>query len=189
MGLELNSKSSVSGVVRAFILLIPIFLLTTHDSRLTAAWAAEPIPRIAVIDVEKILENYRGTASSDKRLEELSKTKQGEREKIVSEIKGMREELILLNEGARAERQRQIEEKLKGLASFDRETRQTLGKKREEELKTIFDEVEAMVSAYAKEKGYTLVVTERAVLFHQEGMDLTDQIIKILNDRYDKRRS
>jgi Skp family chaperone for outer membrane proteins len=94
-----------------------------------------------------------------------------------------------LNEEARSERQKLIEEKLKGLAAFDREARTALVKKREEEMKGIFDEIEAVVASFAKAQGLTLVVSHRAVLYRQEGMEVTEAILKILNDQYAKKHS
>ncbi|MBI1953273.1 MAG: OmpH family outer membrane protein [Candidatus Omnitrophica bacterium] len=172
------------------LIVISGLLLSPLVTQPLPASAAESAAKLAVIDLDRILEGYRGTESSDKRLEKLSEDKKGQREKFVSEIKEMREELILLNEEARLERQKLIEEKLKGLAAFDREARTTLVKKREEEMKTIFDEIEAVVASFAKEQGFTLVVSHRAVLYRQEGMDVTDQVLKILNDHYgEKKRS
>lgn len=148
--------------------------------------AASPGLKIAVVRLSKIFEEYEKTKSSESQLEGLNKSKQAERERLVSEIKGMRDELILLNEEARQERQKGIEEKLKSLAGFDRETKETLRKKRDDAMKGILDEIEQTVTGYAKENGFTLVLNEQAVLYGVESIDVTDQVLSLLNERYAK---
>lgn len=143
-------------------------------------------PKIGMVRVSKIFDAYERTKSSESQLETLSKSKQAEREQLVSEIKGMRDELVLLNEQARAEKQKAIEEKLKALAGFDQEAKESLRKKRDDALKGIFDEIEAAVKAYAKENGFTVVLNDQAVLYGVESIDVTDQVLAILNEKYAK---
>jgi len=154
-----------------------------------AAESGASIHKVGVIKVSKLFEEYEGTKSSDAQLEQMSSAKQGEREKLVSEIKGMRDELVLLNDESRLERQRAIEEKIKGLAEFDRSAKDTLRKHREESLKKILDEIEGTVAKYSKENGFELVLSDRAVLYGIDALDITSEVLTILNEQYKKRRA
>ena len=140
-----------------------------------------------MVNLDKILHEYKRTLVSDKKLEELYGEKQTERERLVSEIKNLREELVLLNEESRRERQQQVEGKIKALADFDRDSRETLQKARDQAIKEILDEVEEVVASFSKEKGFDLVISSRAVLYGVESMDLTDPVLTILNNRYAKK--
>ena len=173
----------------SFFLFLP-FIPNLYPLSLTTVFAADgaasPGLKIAVVRLAKIFEEYEKTKSSESQLEGLNKSKQAERERLVSEIKGMRDELILLNEEARQERQKGVEEKLKSLAGFDRETKETLRKKRDDAMKGILDEIEQTVTGYAKENDFTLVLNEQAVLYGVESIDVTDQVLSLLNERYAK---
>ncbi len=117
----------------------------------------------------------------------MTQAKQAERDKIVSEIKGMREELILLNEQARSERQEEIEKKMKDLAEFDRQVKDALLKERDETGSSILEEVETTVAAYAKEHGFELILSGQAVLYGIETIDVTHEVLLILNERFRKK--
>ncbi len=153
---------------------------------LSSVWAADEVPavhKIAVVNLDKLFHDYEKTKASDSQLEQASKAKQEERAKLVSEIKSMKDELVLLNEQSRNERQQAIEKKLRQLADFDREAKDTLGKQRETAVKAILDQIEATVTSYAKDHGFELVLSERAVLYGIEAINITDQVLKILNSK------
>lgn len=99
----------------------------------------------------------------------------------------MRDELALLNDAAREERRKAIDERMRDLAAFDQSARDSLRDKRDASLEKILDEIERVVKAYAKEKGFELILSDRAVLFAVDPMDVTDDIIKILNQEYAKK--
>ena len=48
------------------------------------------------------------------------------------------------------------------------------------------DSVENFIKAYNKEKGYEIIFDKAACLFIDEKYDITDEIIKGLNERYNK---
>lgn len=154
-----------------------------------SAAGAEPasIQKIGVVNLAKVFKEYEGTKASESDLGRISTTKQQEREKRVAEIRDMRDELALLNEGAREERRQGIEERLRELAGFDESVRESLRDKRDEALGKILDEIERVVAAYAKEKGFELILSDRAVLYGVEPMDITDDIIQILNEQRGKK--
>lgn len=155
-----------------------------------AAETGGAIPsKVGIVRLGKVFDQYDKTKVSEAQLEELSKTKQAEREKLVAEIKTMRDELPLLNDSGRLERQKAIEGKLGVLASFDRDVKEMLSKKREDSLKMIFDEIEVAVSKFAKENGFQLILSDRAVLYGVDSLDVTDSILTQLNGRPPKDRS
>ena len=150
---------------------------------------AEPptIQKIGVVNLAKVFKEYEGTKTSEVELEKIAGGKQQEREKKVGEIRDMKDELALLNEEAREERRKGIEDRMRDLASFDQSAREALRDKRDTTLEKILDEIEKVVTAYAKEKGFDLILSDRAVLFGVDPMDITNDIIKILNQEYVKK--
>ena len=154
-----------------------------------SAGAAEPpsIQKIALVNLGKIFKEYEGTKSSEADLEKVASVKQQEREKKVGEIRNMRDEMALLNEETREQRRQTIEERLRDLANFDESAKGSLRDKRDEALQKILDEIERVVTAYAKQNGFDLILSDRAVLYGVDAMDITDEIVKILNQQYGKK--
>ncbi len=152
-----------------------------------AAESAGAIHKIGVVNMQKLFNDYKGTKASVARLKGIGEAKQAERDRIVSEIKGMRDEIALLNEESRAERQKAMEERLKVLNAFDRDAKEELFKQQDQERGVVFGEIETVVSSFAKEKGFDLILNGQAVLYGIEAADVTDQVLVILNDRYAKK--
>lgn len=165
-----------------------IFLCLSFLSPVSARAEGPPsIQKIGLVNLGKVFKEYEGTQASESEMEKLSAVKQQEREKKVGEIRDMRDELALLNDETREQKRQAIEDRLRELAGFDQEARESLRGKRDEVLEKVLGEIEKVVTTYAKEKGYELVLSDRAVLYGTEAMDITDEIIAILNQGYGKK--
>ncbi len=176
---------------RKIQILLPILCFISSAFCPALGWAEDgvaPLHKIGVVNLEKVFHDYERTKAADSEMDKVSNTKQSERDRMVSEIKSFREELVLLNEDSRVQRQGEMEQKLKGLATFDRQAKDLLRKQWDGSVKSILEDVEGVVSAYAKEHGFELILSERAVLYGVETIDVTNEILKILNERYTKRR-
>lgn len=165
------------------------FLLLAGSAPARAEAEVPSVRKIGLVDLERVFREYKATQTSEGRLEQLSKGKQSEREKMVTEIRDMRDELLLLNEQSRPQKQQAIEERLRGLALFDRETRDSFRSERDTAVQGILEEIESTVAAYAKEKGFDLILIDRAVLYGVESIDVTGDIVAIMNQNYGKKRS
>jgi len=146
------------------------------------AWAKEL--KIGYIDVSKVFDEYKKTKDSDKSLEKETKVKQEERDKLVSEVRRMRDELDLLSEKGRRQKQTEIDKKVDSLKAFDRETARELTKKRNEMVASILKEIDDTVKAHAKAQGYDFVLNDGVLLYKQDSMNITDGILKTLNKKY-----
>ena len=171
--------------VRIFLSLT-LLLTVAHHAQRAAIWAEEPgagaALKVAWVDLDRVFKEYKGTQKSEGELEGLSKSKQSEREQRVSEIRDLRDELVLLNEESRAKQQQRLEEKFRDLAQFDLETREAIRKGRDEALRGILQDIEAMVQAFAQQRGFDLILTDRAVLYGAKAIDITDEIITLINE-------
>ncbi|HTL71160.1 MAG TPA: OmpH family outer membrane protein [Candidatus Eisenbacteria bacterium] len=143
--------------------------------------------KIGYVDLARIFDEYQKTKSFDKTLEAKGSSKQGERDKMVNEIKKLRDEAELLGAKAKDEKQVAIDEKIKTLQDFDRNTRDALRKERDGMVRDILKEIETVIQDYGKAQGYSFIFNDRVLVFKSEGSDLTNQIIKTLNDSYAKK--
>ncbi|MBI4227798.1 MAG: OmpH family outer membrane protein [Candidatus Omnitrophica bacterium] len=145
------------------------------------AAAAEPDTRIAFVDLGRAFDEYEKTKRLDHQLEESSTAKHAEREQMVTDIRRMKDDMELLSEKGREERQGAIDDKIQRLQEFDRQARDGLKRQRDEMVKDVLKEIERVVGTYAQQHGYTLVLNDRAVLYAGKSADITDQVLEALN--------
>jgi len=148
---------------------------------------AAPKDKFAVVNIRKMFDEYDKTKEFDKEFQTEGRIKQEERDAIVHDIRRLKDEQALLSEGARADKQEQIDKKLKELDTFDAEIRQTLQKKREEAVRAVFQDIEGLLERYGERKGYDFLLNDRALLYRSKDLDVTNEVLKELNEDYKKR--
>ncbi len=164
---------------RSFIMFFAICFLS--GSALAARAYAE---KTAFVDVAKVFDEYDKTKQNDKVLAEEGKKKQGERDAKVQEIRRLKDELALLADKNKEQKQQAIDEKIKSLQDFDAGARAELGKKRDDAVKEILKDIDSVISDYGPKKGYDFVFNERALLYHSNKFDVTADILNELNGRF-----
>ena len=147
----------------------------------TASAAGE---KLGYVDLSRLFDEYLKTKDFDKSLEGKGAQKQVERDKMVNEVKKLRDEAELLSAKAKEEKQAVIDEKIKTLQDFDRNTRDALRKERDAMVRDILKEIEAVIQTYGQSQGYSFIFNDRVLVFKSEGADLTAPISKVLNDSY-----
>lgn len=140
--------------------------------------------KIGYVDLARIFDEYQKTKDFDKTLEGKGQSKQAERDKMVNDVKKMRDEAELLSAKAKDEKQAAIDDKIKALQEFDRATRDDLRKQRDVMVRDILKEIEVVIQEFGKSQGYSFIFNDRVLVFKSEGSDLTPQVIKSLNDGY-----
>mgnify|MGYP001224173321 FL=1 len=161
---------------------ITVFFASLCLSAVNMARAAEG--KIVFMDLGKVFDEYSKTKDLDKQLEAKSNAKQAERDKMVAEIKKMKDDLDLAADKDKAKKQAAVEEKLRKLQDSDKESRDALRKDRDDMARTILKEIKDVIDEIAKKESYVYILDSRAVLFGGDANNLTDRIIKILNDKY-----
>ncbi len=165
-------------IVRLILVLMFFFSLI---SAAPLIYAAEM--KVGYVNLAHVFDNYSKTKDQDKTLEQQSKQKKEERERLVNQIRKMKDEIDILSEGAKEKKQTQIDKKIRQLQEYDQQTRISLGQQRDGMLREILKEIEGVVEKYAKGNGYTMILNDRVLLYGQEQDDLTDEILKILNSK------
>ena len=140
--------------------------------------------KIGYVDLAHVFDEYAKTKTFDKDLEAKGNQKQVERDKMVNDIKKMRDEAELLSAKAKSDKQAVIDEKIKTLQDFDRTTRDALRKERDAMVQDILKEIEGVIQSFGKSQGYSFIFNDRVLVYKGESGDLTAQVIKTLNDSY-----
>ncbi len=142
--------------------------------------------KIGFVDLSKSFDEYQKTKDFDKDLEKRGDIKQQEREKIVKQIRKLRDEAELLNEKAKGKKEEDIETQIRSLQEFDQEAKSELTKERDDMVRDILKEMNAVIQKYGENNGYSIILNDRVLLYGGKTLDITDEIIKILNKNYKK---
>jgi outer membrane protein len=161
------------------ILIIVLFFSWTHSV------CAQDL-RLAYVNLKKVLDDYEKVRDGEKQLLKEAEDKNAVREKLVNEIKNLREKIDLLDNKEKEKKQKELDEKVKRLQDFTYETRTDLRQKRDEKFRDIMKEVKTVVEEYGKSHNYNIIIDDTLLLYKDDKLDATEDIIKTLNQRYNK---
>ena len=139
------------------------------------------------MDVKKVFDDYDKKKEFDNVLEKSVKEKEEQISKQEDEIKRLTEELEIKNEKEKLKTQEDIDEKRRKLADFKRAAQSELDRQNDKLVREIVLEINEVVKDYGQKEGYGLILKSSSILYGDEGMDITDDIVKILNETYNKR--
>ena len=163
--------------------LVLVGILVLSLALITDLAEAQTAEKLTYVDLGTLFNDYNKTKEYDKVLEKKQKDYEGEREKKVDEVKKLQEKLSLLSEEERESRRSDLEDKISQLQDFDRSAGQDLRKQRDDKVKEIFDDINKAIETFAKKEGLKLIFDKRALVYQEENLDMTDQVLKILNKR------
>lgn len=146
--------------------------------------SAEGINKIGFVDLGRVFDEYQKTKDADQTLEGETAAKQAEREKMVKEIRKVKDELELMSKEAKEKKQEEMDEKIKSLQDFDREVNTELKRKRDTMVREILREIDATIQEYGQKEKYDVIFDNRVLLYSSDLMNVTDQILKIVDERY-----
>ncbi|OGX13200.1 MAG: hypothetical protein A3B73_02450 [Omnitrophica WOR_2 bacterium RIFCSPHIGHO2_02_FULL_63_39] len=136
-----------------------------------------------------VLEGYQRTKASEQALEQKVQKKQAELETRATELKKMRESLELLSAQAREAKAREVEEKADEFQRLKARSQRDLVRERNLVGKALLEEIEVVITDYAKANGFAVMLDQRSLVYGQEAYDVTDEVLKLLNERYAAKQS
>jgi outer membrane protein len=140
--------------------------------------------RIGFVDLSRVFNEYKKTKEYDAVLEKENTAFQDERNKMIDKIRDAQSKLALLKEDEKKKLQDDIDKQKAALLDFSRSKSTDLTKKRDEKIREILLEIEKVVGDYSKKEGYTLVLNDRVLIYGDQQMNITDTVVKALNDNY-----
>lgn len=162
---------------------IAAFLFFAFAARAGIALAEQ----LGYVDVAVLFDEYQKTKDNDGELKKVGESKEQDREKLVKEIRSMKDELVLLSDQAKAEKQDALDGKIRELQDFDTAAKRELGEKRNKLVREIFKDIDEAVQRYGERKGLDMILNERALLYHNNKYDVTQEVLKELNAGYKKK--
>ncbi|MDD5130565.1 MAG: OmpH family outer membrane protein [Candidatus Omnitrophica bacterium] len=150
-------------------------------SLILLAGSAHAADKFAYIDLSRAFGEYNKTKGYDKTLTDKEKVYTEERDKKVADLKAFQDKLSLLNDKEREAKGSELQTKVKEFQENDRKKQGDLRKEQDEKMKEILKDIEDAVKKYSEKEGYTMVFNDRVLVYQTKSMDITDQIIAILN--------
>lgn len=156
-------------------------------SFLAFAWSASAAElKIGYVQVDKILQEAPQTAESGKKLEKEFSPRTQELERMQKQIRDAESALdknsLTLSETERRNKERDISNLKIEFQRKQRELREDVNLRKNEELGSLQDRINKSVTAVAEAEGYDLVIYS-GVAFASKKVDITDKVLKSLGKK------
>ncbi len=171
------SRVKVLFVLAVFVLIGLVFS--------QGAKAASPM-KIGYTDYAAVFQGYDKTKEAYAVIREKSQKKQEEGENLIENVRNMKNELELLTDKQRDKKQLAIDEEIRKLQDFEREAKVDLDREKDNMEKEIFKEIEDVIKQYSVKNGYSLILSDRVLVYKQEQYDITREVLNLLNSKYRK---
>ncbi len=143
--------------------------------------------KIGYVDLQKALNQSKAGVSAKSDISKLVKKYEDQFKQMQEDLKTQKTNLEkqagILSESARADKEREYQQSVKELQRFQKDVKDELQAKDADHTKRIINELFDILKKIGKDDGYTVILekNEGAVIYADESIDLTDQLIK----RYD----
>ena len=144
--------------------------------------------RIAVIDVNKILEGNQEYKAAQQQLDQVAAKWRQDIAQEYDKIKGMynryQAEQVLLSDEARRQREEEIMNKEKEVRDLQKNyfgPEGELFKRRQDLVRPIQDKIYAAIESYAQDRGYDLVLDKSSasgIIFSKPEFDKTEEVLQ-----------
>ena len=164
--------------------LLYVLVMVLFCSWIASSYAQDM--KLGYINLKEVLDRYTKVKDGEGELLKEAEQKNKQREKLVKEIKSLREKIDLLRDKQKEKKQRELDEKIKKLQDFTYQTRTSLRQDRDEKFMEIMKEVKSVVEEYGQSRKYNIIIDDTLLLYKDEALDVTEDVTKMLNQRYKK---
>lgn len=143
--------------------------------------------KIGVFDAQRVFENTAAGAQVNAKLTALQQEKQEELRKDEEELQQMQQEVLSsaasLSQEKLKQRRLEIERKANELEAKRKSSMRELQVEFEEAQAKWEERIRDIVREYGADNGFTLILPIGAVVFHADTIDITDELIEIVDAR------
>ena len=158
----------------------------------TNASADKPVESIVYVNSDSLLENYTYFKDIRSKMESKSKKAQvdltAKGNAFQKEVTEYQQNAQTMSADQRAATEQRLARKQQELATFNQNASSALANESAAENEKLYEKVADYLKGYAKKKGYKLVLTysksNPTVLFADESLDVTKEVVAGLNDAY-----
>lgn len=139
--------------------------------------------KIGFFSLGKIMSESEKVKQINTEMESKFKTYETERNKKIEEIKELQNKFNLLSDKEKVAKKTEIENKIKDFETYDRQKLVDLKKEGDEKGQEFHAYAMKIISDYAIEKGYTLILSDTVITYVDDKLDISDDILKRLNSK------
>jgi Skp family chaperone for outer membrane proteins len=137
--------------------------------------------KIGYLNFLEVFNEYKKTKDYDETLNKKAEIKEKELRGKESEIEKMQSKLNVLKDKEKEKEQKNVEKAAQEFLQLKRQSLIDLKKEKDEKMKEIIEDIDKAIKDYAKKNNFDLVVHGSAVLYGNNSMDITEDILKIMN--------
>jgi outer membrane protein len=150
-----------------------------------AAYAVAAEPKIGFVNTERVFREAAPAKRAQQKLEREFSSRNAELAKLEKQGRDLQTELekdsVTLPEAARREKERLLADVSRNFQRLQREIREDLNLRRNEELAQVQERATRAINQIAEAEKFDLVVQE--AVFASSRIDITDKVIKALADK------
>ena len=140
--------------------------------------------KIGFVNSQKILNDAPQAARAKKKIEKDFEKRDQELQRIAKQLQGMQETLdknaVTMAESERRSKEREFGELNRDFQRKQREFREDLSQRQNEEMAAIFERVNKIIKQIAEAEKYDIIFQE--AVYANPRIDITDKVIKALGD-------
>lgn len=141
--------------------------------------------KIGYVDIKKVFDNYEKAKKIEQDFRKEVMDEQKNIDKMQEDIRKMQEDYekkkSMMKPEEQAKKESEIKSKIQEFSQKWNEVSKKLDEKGKGLESQIIDEIKKAIGDYAKKNGYSIVIDSRFILYGENTLDLTDEIIKTLN--------
>ncbi|MCX7150175.1 MAG: OmpH family outer membrane protein [Rhodocyclales bacterium] len=140
--------------------------------------------KIGFVNSQKILNDAPQAARAKKKIEKDFEKRDQDLQRIAKQLQGMQENLdknaVTMAEGERRTKEREFADLNRDFQRKQREFREDLSQRQNEEMAAIFERVNKIIKQIAEAEKYDIIFQE--AVYTNPRIDITDKVIKALGD-------
>ena len=175
-------------IITAFIVASTLFSCQQQTN--TESVSSESL-KTAYIDTSKLMESYEEAKDIEAKYraksEEMGKSLEAEVRRFQGEVESYEKNAQLYGMQWAQQKGRELQEKEQQIAYKRQTIIQSLQEDNGKEMDSLVSKVKRTIKDFGKEKGYDYIFgtgDAASVLFAKDGFDITEQMIKLLNEKY-----
>ncbi|HUX23283.1 MAG TPA: OmpH family outer membrane protein [Burkholderiales bacterium] len=141
--------------------------------------------KIGFVNTEKVFREAAPAVRAQKKIEKEFAKRDQDIQKMAAQVRKMQDDLeknsVTMSESERRDKQRQLGELSLDFQRKQREFREDLNQRRNEELAAVLDQANRAIKAIAEAEKYDIIFQE--AVYASPRIDITDKVIKALADK------
>lgn len=150
----------------------------------TAAYGADY--KIGFVNTERLFREAAPAKRAQQKIEKEFSARDAERQKLSKQVRDLQTVLdrdgATMGEGERRNKERDLANQMRDLQRMDREIREDLNIRRNEELASVQERANKVIQQIAEAEKYDLIIQD-PVVYASQRVDITDKVIKALADK------